>query len=262
MKPLEISIIIPILNEEAVIGKLLPHLIANSSNQNIAEIIIVDGGSTDSSKKIVNSFVTSSDSDTSELYREDNGKGLDTFFQNKNTRPDIQLLVSEKGRAKQMNLGAKKASGSILYFLHADSFPPKHFDAHIINQVQKGHLAGCFRMKFNSGHWWLKLAGWFTQLNWKICRGGDQSLFITKGLFDKTGGFDEQFVVYEDNHLIDILYDLKQFKVIQKWITTSPRRYQTNGIWKLQYHFWAIHIKKRLGASANDLQDYYEKNIV
>ncbi len=247
MEKFTLSIIIPILNEEVIIGKLLQHLYENCSSQNIAEIIVVDGGSTDGSKKIVDSFVSSSDSDS--------------FLQNTNTRPDIHLSVSEKGRAKQMNIGAKHSKGNILYFLHADSLPPSQFDEHIINEVQKGHLAGCFRMKFNSGHWWLKLSGWFTQFNWKSCRGGDQSLFITKDLFNRIGGFDERFTVYEDNDLINRLYAMKQFSVIQQWLITSPRRYHKNGIWKLQFHFWAIHIKKWFGASAEELLAYYEKNI-
>jgi len=257
-----ISIVIPILNEEATIGKLLQHLVENASKKNVSEIIVVDGGSTDNSKEIISSFVASSDSDTSESYREEDGKGLDTFLQNKNTRPDIHLVTSNKGRAKQMNLGAKQAKGNILYFLHADSFPPKHFEKLIINKVQKGHLAGCFKMKFDSNHWWLKLASWFTQFGWKACRGGDQSLFITKDLFNTIGGYDERFVVYEDNDLIDKLYNLNQFEVIQEWLTTSARRYNVNGVWKLQYHFWAIYIKKWFGASADELLAYYKKHIV
>lgn len=256
-----ISIVIPVLNEEVTIGKLLQHLIDNSSPQNISEIIVVDGGSTDASKQIVDSFVTSSDPEHSGSYREEDGKCLDTFLQYKNTRPDIHLMTSHKGRAKQMNAGAKDAKGNILYFLHADSFPPKHFDQFIINEVQKGHLAGCFKMKFDSNHCWLKLASWLTQFSWRACRGGDQSQFITKDLFNKIGGYNEQFVVYEDNDLINKLYTMKQFVVIQEWISTSARRYKTNGIWKLQYHFWAIYIKKWFGASSEELYNYYKKNI-
>ena len=257
-----ISIIIPILNEEATIGRLLLLLIKNVSKKNVSEIIVVDGGSTDNSKEIINGFVTSSDSDVSESYREVGEIGLDTFLQNKNTRPDVHLVISKKGRAKQMNVGAMQAKGNILYFLHADSFPPKHFDALIVKEIQKGHLAGCFKMKFDSDHWWLNLAGWFTQFGWKVCRGGDQSLFITKNLFDMIGGYDESFVVYEDNDLINKLYELKQFVVIQEWLTTSARRYHNNGVWKLQYHFWAIYIKKWFGASAEELLAYYKKYIV
>ena len=227
----KISIVIPILNEEATIGKLLNHLIENSSPQNISDIIVVDGGSTDHSDSIVKQF------------------------------DQVSFLKSEKGRAKQMNIGAQKATGTILYFLHADSFPPKHFDQLIIDEVKKGNHAGCFKMKFNSKHWWLKLAGWLTQFRWRACRGGDQSQFITKALFETIGGFDEQFVVYEDNDLINKLYALKQFVVVQEWITTSARRYETNGICTLQYHFWMIYIKKWLGASADELFSYYKKYI-
>ena len=231
MEKFTLSIIIPILNEEENIGKLLGHLIENSSKENISEIIVVDGGSSDNSVSIVKQF------------------------------EQVTFLKSEKGRAKQMNVGAKNAKGNILYFLHADSFPPKYFDQLIIDKVKIGNLAGCFKMKFDSNHWWLKLASWLTQYRWRACRGGDQSQFITKNLFKSIGGFDERFTVYEDNDLINKLYELNQFVVIQQWITTSARRYETNGVWKLQYHFWMIYIKKWFGASADELLGYYKKYI-
>lgn len=227
----KISIIIPILNEAETISALIEHLIQNSSRENICEIIIVDGGSTDDSMKLV-----------SEL-------------------SEVTLLSSEKGRAKQMNTGAKAAEGDILYFLHADSFPPKNFDQLIINEIKKGNQAGCFRMKFNSDHWWLKLAGWLTKFNWRACRGGDQSQFITKDLFRELKGFDERYIIYEDNDLINKLYAKKQFVVIQEWLTTSSRKYEKYGVWKLQYHFWVIYIKKWFGAAPSELYQYYVKNI-
>ena len=258
----KISIIIPILNEAETIEKLLNHLIENSSKQNIAEIIAVDGGSTDGSKDVVSPFVTSSDSERSEeFYREVNQKGLDTFSHSENSHPDILLKNSSKGRAKQMNMGSKFATGTILYFLHADSFPPKNFDQYIINDVEKGNVAGCFRLKFNHKHWWLRLASWLTQFRWRACRGGDQSQFITKGLFNEIGGFDENYIIYEDNILINELYKRKQFKVINKKLITSARRYEKHGVWKLQYHFWSVYVKKWFGASAEELHTYYKRHI-
>ncbi|GAA3616923.1 TIGR04283 family arsenosugar biosynthesis glycosyltransferase [Flavivirga amylovorans] len=227
----KISIIIPMLNEADHIDNLLTHLLENSSKENIAEIIIVDGGSTDGSLNIISKFKS------------------------------VKLFNSSKGRAKQMNLGAKRATGSILYFLHADSFPPKDFDTLIINEIKNGNKAGCFRMKFNSNHLWLILAGQLTRLPWKICRGGDQSQFVTVSLFNDIEGFNEDFTIYEDNDFIAKLYDRKQFVVIQKWLTTSARCYCTNGVWRLQYHFLRIHLKKWMGADADELNRYYRKYV-
>ncbi|WP_033960027.1 TIGR04283 family arsenosugar biosynthesis glycosyltransferase [Psychroserpens jangbogonensis] len=231
----KISIIIPVLNEEKDLGKLLVHLNENSSKSNISEIILVDGGSQDNTCALI-------------AY-------MQTIYSN------ITLLQSEKGRAKQMNLGAKNATGNILYFLHADSFPPKNYDELILNEVNNNNLSGCFRMQFDSNHWWLRLASWLTQFSWRACRGGDQSQFITRELFDDIGGYDESFIIYEDNILINALFERKQFVVINKKIRTSARLYKKHGIWKLQYHFWTIYIKKWFGASADDLFAYYKKHI-
>ena len=227
----KISIIIPILNEADIIENLLKHLLQNSSEELISEIIIVDGGSTDGSQNKVSKF------------------------------SNVKLLNSEKGRAKQMNYGAKNAKGNILYFLHADSFPPKDFDQAIINEIKNGNGAGCFRMQFKSNHWWLKIAGWFTQFNWRACRGGDQSQFITEKLFNEIGGFNENYKIYEDNILIQALYKRNQFVVINKKLKTSARLFQKHGIWKLQYHFGMIHFKSWFGASAEVLYIYYLKHI-
>lgn len=226
-----ISIIIPILNEAETIGKLILHLIEVSSPENISEIIVVDGGSTDHSLSIVTSFDT------------------------------VVLLKSEKGRAKQMNLGAKHATGQIFYFLHADSFPPNQFDNFILEEVNKGNEAGCFRMQFDSKHWWLRSASWFTRFNWRACRGGDQSQFITKALFNEVGGFDERYVIYEDNILITELYARKKFVIIPKDLKTSARLYKKHGIWKLQYHFAVVYWKRWKGADAEELFAYYKKHL-
>jgi len=231
-----ISIVIPVLNEAGNITSVLGHLTNNALKKNISEIILVDGGSSDETRKMIREFSEKS------------------AFK-------IQLLSSEKGRAKQMNNGAQKATGTVFYFLHADSFPPQHFDSLIISEVQKGNPAGCFKMKFDSNHWWLRMASYFTKFSWRACRGGDQSQFITRKLFDEIGGYDETFVIYEDNILINELYKRKKFVVIQEWIGSSARLYRDKGIWYLQYHFWIIYMKRWMGADADELYAYYKKYI-
>ncbi|MCK0114614.1 TIGR04283 family arsenosugar biosynthesis glycosyltransferase [Gelidibacter sp. F63206] len=245
-----ISIVIPILNEAETIAKLIQHLLDNSTADHVAEIIIVDGGSTDDSQEIINTLIAHHQA--SELHHS---------IQRESDATKLLLINSEKGRAKQMNAGAKIAKGEILYFLHADSFPPKDFDQDILTEVEKGNNAGCFRMQFDSNHWWLQLAGWLTQFCWRACRGGDQSQFITKKLFDEIGGFDERYVIYEDNMLINELFARKQFVVINRKLTTSARLYHKHGIWKVQYHFWTIYLKKWLGATPNKLLTYYKKHL-
>jgi rSAM/selenodomain-associated transferase 2 len=195
------------------------------------EIIVVDGGSTDNSQSAVAKH------------------------------PNIILLTTEKGRAKQLNAGAKVATSEVLYFLHCDSIPPKDFDHLIIDQVQKGNKAGCFRMKFDYSHPVLVASQWFTRINHISCRGGDQSLFVTKTLFNEINGFNEEYLIYEDNEIISRLYHKKQFVVIPQNLISSARRYRENGVWRLQYHFAIIHLKRRLGHSAESMLEYYNKRI-
>ncbi|MDR5589199.1 TIGR04283 family arsenosugar biosynthesis glycosyltransferase [Christiangramia sp. SM2212] len=225
-----LSIIIPAYNEEKQLPDLLRHLEVASSG-NVAEIIVVDGGSSDNTANIAKDH------------------------------PKVFYVTSEKGRAVQMNTGAKLAKGEILYFLHADSFPPKEFDSLIVNQVENGKKAGCFQMKFDKDHWWLKLMGYFTKVNHISCRGGDQSLFVEKNLFEEIGGFDESYKVYEDNEIIKRLYDKKQFSIIKSWITTSARLYNRMGVWNTQWLFIEIYWKRRRGASAEELYSHYYKRL-
>ncbi|WP_228850525.1 TIGR04283 family arsenosugar biosynthesis glycosyltransferase [Aegicerativicinus sediminis] len=227
----QISIIIPTLNEETCIGKLLNQLKVKAHNFQAIQIIVADAGSSDNTQNIVKSFT------------------------------NAKLINSERGRAKQMNAGSKEAEASILYFLHADTIPPKNFDDYIIKAVKNGHETGCFRLRFDHNHWWLWLASFLTRLPWKICRGGDQSLFISKSLFEQIGGFDEQFSIFEDMDMIRKLYKASKFKIIQKQVLTSSRRYRLNGIATLQYHFYILYLKRFFGADPKELERYYIKNI-
>lgn len=231
-----ISIIVPVLNEADGIVEFLAHITDSATSSKISEVIIVDGGSSDGTPRLVNEYASTS-------------------------RLEIKLIDSEKGRARQMNKGAQIARGGVLYFLHADSFPPKGYDTAILAETQNGNPAGCFRMRFDRPHPVLKISQWFTRFNFKFCRGGDQSLFVNKEIFDTLSGYDESYTIYEDCELINRIYDHYSFVVINNVVTTSARKYIKNGTMKLQYHFTVIHLKKIMGASPENLSNYYHRNI-
>jgi len=229
---LKISIIIPTLNEAECISKTLSELlIRQNSKSYVKEILVVDAHSQDDTQNIVKTF------------------------------DEVKLIHSKKGRPQQMNLGARLAKGQILYFLHADSLPPQNYDKLIVEAVNNGHGAGCFFMRFDHDHLWMKFISWLTKFSQRACRGGDQSLFVTKSLFDKTGGYDERFLIFEDHELISKLYQKTRFFVIQKPLISSARRFRDKGILKLQLLFWAIYFKKWLGASPEELFRFYKKHI-
>jgi len=225
-----ISIIIPVLNEADSIANMLSYLKLHSSSKNIKEILVVDGGSADTTVNIA-------------------------------LNEKASVLHSKKGRAKQMNFGAQNASGELLYFLHVDTLPPKNFDETILNAYYSGSKAGCFRMKFDSSSKFLAFFAWFTKLKFKVCRGGDQSLFVTKQIFQETGGFNEEYLVYEDNEFIERLYKLVDFTILPRHVITSARRYEERGEIRLQYHFGMIHLKRFFGAGPEKLYDYYQRKI-
>ena len=196
-----LSIIIPTYNEAEHISKLLLHL-QKTSHQNF-EIIVADGGSLDGTQKIVKNAA-------------------------------VKLISSpEKGRAKQMNFASKQAKGDVLYFVHADSLPPITFIEDIENALIEGFSIGCYRFKFNSNKKILQLNAYLTRFDRIMCRGGDQSLFVTKDLFNELNGYCEQHKVMEDYDIIIRARKKHPFKIIPKDVLVSARKYDHNSYLKV-----------------------------
>jgi rSAM/selenodomain-associated transferase 2 len=234
---LELCVVVPTLNEANNILRTLDALFQRAVYHKRIEVIIVDGGSTDQTQNLVQQW------------------------QKKNTLNNVTLLQGPAGRARQMNLGASHARAKLLYFIHADTLPPQNYDELILNQKDQDCQAGCFRMDFDSAHWWLKMAGWGTRFHWKFCRGGDQSLFVRKALFERIGGYSEDYIICEDLNLIDRLYAETRFCVLPQKVISSARKYKSRGLWQLQWHFWVIQYNYRRGHSPEQLWAYYQRNV-
>ncbi len=197
------SIIIPTLNEEQFIGRLLSRLeeILRSVDH---EVIIVDAESKDQTLAIANTY-------------------------------DVIILSSPKrSRAHQMNIGAQKAKGNILYFLHADVLPCTNCITLINQVIQEGKFSGCFSYQFDSPRCLLKINAWFTRFESNICGGGDQTLFIKKQLFQEMGGFNEAYIIMEDFELTQRLRQQNAFAIIPHDVIISARKYENNSYIRVQ----------------------------
>ena len=227
---MSISVIIPTLNEADGITHLLKDVQERSSGL-VSEIIVADGGSRDN---------------TPELARE---AGADV------------ITCRRRGRAAQMNEGAGAAKGDVLYFLHADTTPPEGFDWLIQRAISNGADSGCFQLRFSSSHPALRFFGWCTRFKSTLLRFGDQSLFVKHELFLKAGGFDEDLMVMEDQEMVRSLKQRTSFRLLDQHVVTSARKYEENGVYKLQFVFTLILILYYFGAQQDTLVHLYKSLI-
>jgi len=224
-----ISLIIPAYNEVDQIAGTIAK-IRERCDADFPEIIVVDGGSADDTRSVAEAA-------------------------------GAKVVMGPKGRAKQMNYGALIAKGEILYFLHADSIPPLHFTQYISDAYRQGAVSGCFRLAFDHDHWFLKANSWFTRLDINGVRFGDQSLFVTKEVFNKCGGFRDDLIIMEDQEIIHRLKGYGRFVVMNDYVTTSARKYLDNGVYRMQGIFYRIWVLYYLGYSQEHLVKLYRKLI-
>lgn len=160
-----------------------------------------------------------------------------------------------------MNHGALIARGEVFYFLHADSIPPLHFTQYILDACQHEASSGCFRLAFDHNHWFLKANSWFTRFDINGVRFGDQSLFVTREVFAKCGGFREDLIIMEDQEIIHRLKVHGRFVVMREYVTTSARKYLDNGIYRMQSIFYRIWVLYYLGYPQEQLVNLYRRLI-
>lgn len=199
------TIVIPVLNEEEALRRTLDRLKQFPE----IEMIVVDGGSTDETVPLLQSW-SDRHSDQTRI-----------------------VLYGERGRARQMNAGAKRATGEILLFLHADSLLPAGAIDAVAGAVRSPAVAGgAFRLKIDSNRFFLRVVGKLANLRSRLFTlpYGDQGFFVRRDLFERLGGYAEMPLM-EDVDFIRRLKREGEVVLLAEEITTSPRRWLREGIY-------------------------------
>lgn len=196
----KISVIIPVINEEKNLIKLFSNLVQKQE----IEFIFVDGGSNDNTVNLIK-------------------------------KAGFKVILSPiLRRSYQMNLGAKKAQGKILLFLHGDTILPDNYDQVIINTVQKNNfIAGAFKLKIDNHKPLFRFIE--TLINWRSqylsLPYGDQGIFIPKQIFDGINGY-KDLAIMEDFDLIKRVKKIGKIYIVNASVITSARRWEKVGIVK------------------------------
>lgn len=192
---MEISYILPTLNEEGQLATTLDCVLKQSGEK---EIIVVDGGSQDDTRAIARAY------------------GCRTIF-------------SPPGRGLQMNQGAAAATKDTLLFLHADTILPDGASEDILRILSKTDaLAGSFRLEFKSDSRALRFYAAFSQLNLPLFTFGDQGLFLRRSTFQAINGFQE-YPILEDVEIQRRLRAHGKFRKSRLPVVTSSRRFTKVG---------------------------------
>ena len=222
-----ISIILPTLNEEAQIVAGLQAL-QPLRGQN-CELIVADGGSRDRTAALAKPLAD-------------------------------QVIMSARGRAAQMNAGASKAQGDILWFLHADSLPPP--DAvELIRAVLSNpdRHWGRFDVRLSGCHPALRMVETLMNVRSRLTSiaTGDQGIFIRRTLFEQIGGY-PSIALMEDIALSRLLKRYGRPACLRQRLQTSSRRWERDGIIRTILLMWRLRLAYFLGADPDRLaRNYY-----
>jgi len=224
-----ISMIIPVYQDKDALKKLLLHL-KNADDKEYLEIIVVQADGS---------------------YGHVGNEGLKLKL----------MYADEPCRASQMNLGASEARGEILFFVHADALPPLSLVADIDHAIEKGHLMGGYRLKFDSNALLLNINAYISRFQNMYSGGGDQTLYIPKTIFINNGGYNPSYCIMEDFELVRRLEKEFGYYIIPKEVEVSARKYRYNSYFPVNYtNFQAFRMYKK-GIASEVIKEYYYSSL-
>jgi rSAM/selenodomain-associated transferase 2 len=213
-----ISVIVPTLNESSTISTTLERI---GAVRGLGEIIVIDGGSSDGTQKLVCSH-------------------------------GVRLIETSRGRGNQLHVGALVAAGDILWFVHADTHPPQDASEHIrVALSDRAVVGGNFAIRFDGARRAASLLTWlYPHLRWLGLCYGDSGIFVRRAAYEEVGGF-RSYPIFEDLDLLRRLRRLGRLSRLQASVTTSSRRFEDRSFiftfawWSvLQVLFW-LHVSPR-----------------
>jgi len=220
-----LSAIVPMLNEAAAIASTLGALRRGAPD---AEIVVVDGGSIDSSVALAQPL-------------------CDT------------VIGASRGRAQQMNAGARASHGDALVFVHADTLVPSSFAADIASALSDpAVVGGRFDVRLDSTALAYRIIGAMISLRSRISRTatGDQAIFVRREVFDRLGGFPD-LELCEDLEFARRLKRAGRVACLRARVTTSARRWNRDGVVRTIVRMWLIRAMYLMGVAPARLKRMY-----
>lgn len=208
-RPIRVSVIIPVLNEEISIAATLEqvHHLAPE------EVIVVDGGSADRTRQIASLFPST-------------------------------VVSSPRGRARQMNAGARVAKGDAFLFLHADTQLPLSALKDVRSALQDPECkGGRFDVKLSARRWAFRMIESLINLRsrWTKVATGDQAIFVRRSVFEEIGGFPE-IPLMEDLAFSRALKKRGKIACLRSQVVTSSRRWETEGVSRTIIKMWLLRL--------------------
>ena len=206
---MKISVVVPCLNEEANLPRLLKTL---PKSEYLCEIIVVDGGSSDRTREVAISF------------------------------DSVSCISSRRGRGAQLNAGAAVATGEVIWFLHADcEVDPRAIQAifRVFADQRKPIIGGAFRFALSSPAFRYRVIEWgvFVRSFVFACPYGDQGFFVLRSAFTDLGGYPE-LEQMEDYYFWKKLRSLGPLRMINIPLLTSARKWEQQGLIRTTLGNW------------------------